>query len=116
MAAPLLYDPITGEKGVYVYRTKEAFPTSYQKEGGLGIWYPSQPFPGGYSLVKSDYPVMKPMGIKNIEGKLLVTGFNLKDLASPRNLILVAGAAGLILYRKPLLKMIKKTGRKVGIK
>lgn len=98
---------------VTVYRTKEAFPGAWDVEAGK--WFPGTPFPGGYSLVPPDYPVMKPTSspvtlIRDI-------------LKHPKNLILIGSIIAVVFFSKPLLKIakkplsaVKKVGRKVGIK
>lgn len=80
-------------------------------DGAKGVWWPAREvMPAGYSLIHPNFPVMKPQGLANIGG------FNLGGLTNPRNLLLIAGAVGIFFYRKPLLKILKKTGRKVGVK
>lgn len=93
-------------KGTIVYRISD---------GAKGIWPTGGEFPGGYSLVPPIFPVMKPTS----DPVSLI-----KQVAkNPKNLILIGGIIAVVFFSKPLLKVVKKplavvkkAGRKVGIK
>ena len=93
-------------KGTVIYRISD---------GAKGIWFTGQSFPGGYSLVPPEFPVMKPTASP--------VGMITQTLKNRTNLILIGAVVAVVFFSKPLLKIakkplsvVKKAGRKVGIK